>query len=84
MEISESKTEAMVITNKQNVTMNITLNGKPLKQVKEFKYLGSLITAKNDSATDIKRRLGLAIGASSKLDKVWKNRKVKLVTKFRL
>ena len=32
MEISEAKTEAMVITNKQNVTMNITLNGKPLKQ----------------------------------------------------
>ena len=70
MEISETKTEAMVITNKQNVTMNITLNGKPLKQVKEFKYLGSLTTTKNDSATDIKRRLRLATVAFDKLDKV--------------
>ena len=60
MEISETKTKAMVITNKQNVTMNITLNGKPLKQMKELKYInntliGALITTKNDSATDIKR-----------------------------
>ena len=84
MEISESKTEAMVITNKQNVTMNITLNDKSLKQVKEFKYLGSLITTKNDSATDIKRRLGLATGSFGKLDKIWKNRKEKLATKIRL
>ena len=64
----------MVITNKQNVIMNLALNGKPLKQVKKFKYLGSLITAKNDSATNIKRRLGLATGATGKLDKIWKNK----------
>ena len=55
MEISETKTEAMIITHKQNVTMNITLSGKSLKQVKEFKYLSSLITTKNESAIDIKR-----------------------------
>ena len=70
----------MVITNKQNVTMNITLNGKLLKQVKEFKYLGLLITAKNDSATNIKRRLGLATGAN--LTRYGKS--VKLATKMRL
>ena len=84
MEISETKTEAMVITNKKETTMNITLKGKPLKQVNEFKYLGSIITANNSSATDIKRRLGLATGAFGKLDKVWKNKKVRLTTKIRL
>ena len=57
------------------------MDGEPLKQVNEFKYLGSIITANNSSATDIKRRLGLAFG---KLDKVWKNKKVRLTTKIRL
>ena len=33
---------------------------------------------------DIKRRLGLATGAFGKLDKVWKNKKVRLTTKIRL
>ena len=69
---------------KKEATMNVTLNGEPLKQVNEFKYLGSIITANNSSATDIKRRLGLATGAFSKLDKIWKNKKVKLTTKIRL
>ena len=70
MKISETKTEAMVITNQKGTTVNITLKGKPLKQVNELKYLGSIITANNSSATDIKRRLGLASGAFDKLDKV--------------
>ena len=84
MEISESKTEAMIITNKKNVTLDIKLKGKQLKQVTEFKYLGSIITANNSSAIDIKRRLGLANAAFGKLDKIWKNKKVGLTTKIRL
>ena len=70
MEISETKTKAMVITNKKE-----TLKGKSLKQVNEFKYLGSIITANNSSTTDIKPRLGLVTGAFGKLHKVWKNKK---------
>ena len=58
MEISQMKTEALVITNKKNITMNITLKGKQLKQMNELKYVESIITNKNDSITDIKRRLG--------------------------
>ena len=70
MGISETKTEALVITNKKNITMNITLKGKQLK-MNEFKYLGSIIiTNNNDSITDIKRRLGMANGAFGKLDKI--------------
>ena len=64
--------------------MNIKLKGKSVKQVSECKYLSSIIKTKNDSATDIKRRLGLANGAFGKLDKIWKNKKVKLATKIRL
>ena len=74
----------MVITNQKETTMNITLKGKTLKQVNEFKYLGSIIRVNNSSATDIKRRLGLATGAFDKLDKVWRNKKVRLTTKIRL
>ena len=69
-ELEETKTEAMVITNKKETTMNIKLKGKPLNQVNEFKYFGSIITANNSSTTDIKRKLGLATGVFGKLDKM--------------
>jgi len=51
----------MVKTNKTKLAMNITLKGVPFKQVNEFKCLGSIITANNNSAADIKRKLGLRL-----------------------
>ena len=63
---SETKKEALVITNKKSITINKTLKGKQLKQMNEFKYLGSIITNKNDSIADF--------GVFGKLDKIWKNK----------
>ena len=56
-------------------TKSIIITIRP-RYLNEFKYLGSIITANNSSATDInRRRLGLATGTFGKLDKVWKNKK---------
>ena len=48
-----------------------SLGGELLKQVEDFKYVGSLIA---DSKRDIKVRIGLAWKALNKLDKIWKSK----------
>ena len=48
-----------------------SLGGELLKQVEDFKYVGSLIT---DSKRDIEVRIGLAWKALNKLDKIWKSK----------
>ena len=48
-----------------------SLGGELLKQVEDFKYVGSLIA---DSKRDIEVRIGLAWKALNKLDKIWKSK----------
>lgn len=43
-----------------NEEVNISLRNNPIQQVNEFCYLGSLITNRNQSTADIKKRIALA------------------------
>jgi hypothetical protein len=52
MKIYTNKTEVMTISKDRFIT-NITINGDRLKQVEEFKYLGSMITYNNKQAAEI-------------------------------
>ena len=50
---------------------NILLNNERLEQVKEFSYLGGVITEDGNCEKDIKKRIGLAAAAIGKLNKIW-------------
>jgi len=68
LNINEDKTEHMSYNIPGNT--ELTANGKPLKKVTDFKYLGSWV---DNSAKDIKVRKVQAWTATLKLDNIWKS-----------
>ena len=68
LHVNEKKTE--YISYNQYESEIITLTGKQLKCVEDFKYLGSWI---NTSEKDINTRIGLAWAAAYKMDIIWKS-----------
>lgn len=83
LQINMSKTKVMIIdrlnNNQQNVT---TVAGFDV--VSHFNYLGSIICNNGECANEIKRRLSMARAATSKLTKIWKDRRITKRTKLRL
>ena len=74
--INEKKTEYMCFNQSGNMLTSQT--NKQLKEVTDFKYLGSWI---NTTQRDISIRIAKAWSASNKLDKIWKSnlsRKLKI------
>ena len=59
MKINTKKTKVMHITKGKVKQMKITVNGVILEQVKEFKYLGSLITEDARCHQEIKQRIAM-------------------------
>ena len=58
MRVNIKKTETMVVTKKKEVPKcNITVDGQGIKQVKKFKYLGSIITEDAKCKSDIIKRI---------------------------
>jgi len=56
MKISIAKTEAMNIS-RRHKTINISINGQQLKQVEEFKYLGSMFCSNGKIDREIETRI---------------------------
>lgn len=52
--------------------------------MKEFVYLGSLITADNSCGKEIRRQVGIASGAFRSLHNLWKSKNVSLLIKLRV
>lgn len=67
MRINTDKTEVMHVSKGENKAMNIMLEGKTLKQVTSFRYLGSMITSDGRSTIDIKCRIATAKRAYYKI-----------------
>ena len=82
-EVSETKTEWMLVSSKdeqvvkEKIEEGIILRGKKLQHVNSFKYLGTTLTENCDSAKDIKIRTATALKVMSDLDNIWKNKHVK-------
>ena len=57
------------------------MNGQAVRQVKQFSYLGSILTSDGRCDTEIKRRTGVAMKAFKDLANILTNRKVKLDTR---
>ena len=61
----------------------ITLEEETVEVVKEFKYLGALITNNYDDTKAI-RRIAMAKNATISLNKIWKDKCISKNTKIRL
>jgi len=68
MKINIKKTKVMKIGRKPS-TIKLTVDGEILQQVKEFKYLRSVLLSSGQTEKDIRVRIGMAMSASNKLKK---------------
>ena len=66
MRINTKKTKIMRMSTVEGRTMKITVNGQNLEKVKQFYYLGSLVTEDCRSCHDIRRRIALGKEAFNK------------------
>jgi Reverse transcriptase (RNA-dependent DNA polymerase) len=78
--INIDKTKTMAVGDEQ-MKLHIQINGKELEQVKEFVYLGGVISDDGRSIADIRRRIGLTYAAFNKLGNVWNCRSLSTTTK---
>ena len=83
LQINAEKTK--VITT-DGSTANVFLNGTQIEQVKEFKYLGSLVQEKRIASTnEVHSRIGQATAAFASLKWcIWKKGNISTKTKIRL
>lgn len=82
LEINTSKTKSLRI-NTQNISA-ITLDGQSIEDVKQFTYLGSIVSKNGGADEDIKSRLGKARHAFVTLRPIWKNKNISQKTKLRI
>jgi len=75
----------MVVSKKiNNPACNITIGNQIIKQVNRFEYLGTTITSDGRCDSEIKKRIAIAKNAFSKMDKLFKDRKLSMKIKTRL
>ena len=68
----------------RNELDNIIVNGQDIENMKNFVYLGAMITENYDDSKEIKRRIAIAKNAIISLVKVWKDRAISITKKKRL
>jgi len=77
MKINVKKTKVMRVRKKISVNdqpMHIVINGVVVEQVKQFRYLGSLITEEGTCVAEIKSRIAMAKDAFNKRRELLTNR----------
>lgn len=81
LSINMAKTKVMVVdrTHKLELTGAIELD-----QINNFVYLGSNISNDGSCELDVKRRIGMAKNAMTKLNKIWTDRNISTKTKRKL
>ena len=85
MEVNVKKTECMVMTKKKSVPeCRIIIKREMVKQVNNFKYLGSNITSDKRYVTEVKCRIAQAKQTFVKLDNILKNKKMTIRTRMRV
>ena len=83
MELNAKKTKVMVIEKQPGTKIVIKSNGVTLEQVKQYKYLGTLITEDAKCLQEIKRRIGIAKKSFWELKELMKSN-INMNTKKRL
>ena len=65
-------------------TVNVTIDGNPVKQVTAFTYLGAKIKSDGQIDKEINLRIGKATGAFNQLNNVWKNKNISIHNKVKI
>ncbi|KAL8574593.1 hypothetical protein ACOMHN_061593 [Nucella lapillus] len=84
MEVSDEKSKTFLNSTSNLAEVNIKLNGQKLKEVDNFKYIGSIITKDGSSIKESRTRLSLASPVMTKLVTFWKSNTISLPVKIRL
>ena len=83
LEINLKKTECMS-TAKLQPDLNISIYGKPIKQVNQFIYLGHKLTSSSNHETSLKHRIGLGWAAFQKHSTLLKSKRVPITVKVKV
>ena len=85
LKINIGKTEVMGVTKRsEQITVDISVGGGTLKQVRNFRYLGSLVQEDARCEGDIKGRIGMAKAAFGQLRKILVNLSIGRGTRVRV
>ena len=77
LDLNIKNTVTMVITKKATIPgCNIQINGRALKQVEQFKYLGTLITQDGRCETEVKARIAQSKSAFVKIKSILTNKSI--------
>ena len=82
MEISTEKSQILV-NSQNNRPAKIHVKGNTLEEVDQFKYLGVTLTKDGKSTVEIKKRIGMATAAMTRLNVIWKS-SINLTIKLKL
>ena len=82
MQISAEKTKVMT-NNPNGITMDIKVADEKLETVKNFKYLGAIVSDEG-SKPEILSRIAQTTTALAKLNIIWKDKKIATSSKIRL
>ena len=83
LEVNLKKTESMS-TDKLQLPLNLTIYGKPIKQVTEFVYLGHKLTSSSNHEATLKHRLGLGWAAFQNNSTILKSKRVPISVKVKV
>ncbi|KAL5248275.1 hypothetical protein ACHWQZ_G017455 [Mnemiopsis leidyi] len=91
LKMNAKKTESMVFGKDasqhplpKDRTLDLTVDGNPVKQVTQFTYLGATITSDGKIEKEISVRIGKATGAFNQLNNIWKNKNISINNKVRI
>ena len=91
LKINAKKTECMAVgkwTSQRPFTeantLDLTVDGAPIKQTASFTYLGHKITGDGSLDPELDTRIQKASGAYNQLGSIWKNRNIQTSTKIRI
>ena len=84
--LNTSKTKVMKIikVHVRNEQSNILVDSQDIKNVKNYVYLGAMITENYDNSKEIKRPICYHKNAMISLVKIWKDRAISITTNKRL
>ena len=85
MEMNVIKTKTMVVSRQDPVPkINITIEGKPIEQVKNMVYLGHMATEDARSEKEIRRRIEIARSAFENMSKTLTSRSINIELRLRV
>eukprot|EP00112_Aurelia_sp_Birch-Aquarium-sp1_P024396 Seg77.6 transcript_id=Seg77.6/GoldUCD/mRNA.D3Y31 product="hypothetical protein" protein_id=Seg77.6/GoldUCD/D3Y31 len=82
--LNAKKTKIIVVDENRETKEGFKLDDDELEEVNSFVYSGSTINSKGDSTEEIKRRIGMVRGTTTKIVKIWKSKAVSTRLKLRL